>query len=1000
MKSAVRAVRVLFFSIPLLTGNVIAQTPERYIVLEGTTAQARVFNVSDNTQVAAIKTGTTPTSAVLSGNGRLAFVSNLNSEYVSVIDLTIGAEIKRLRPLRIAQLAITPDGSTVIGADINDGKLKLIEAASLSVLREISLNGRFGDPGTPFDLSFGNPVLLGNSVYLNTDFGVGAVDLSTGVVTLVSTPTFGGQSFNQNIAGTLDGKFVVAVRSEELLVIDAATNTVVRTLAGFFCCVVASNNPETPGVVFVLRNTVSGATFSILDVSTGQFLTDIFLPRDFVRTFRTEMAVNADSSRVYVGTTSTASNFLIIDTTVGSVVAQFSVGIQARAGVVGSIQTQPPLTAPVVTGVTPALVVNDQSSTIQISGSGFAPDAEVRLGVLDLITAQVISPSQVQVTVPPNAAAQGAALVVTNPNVAQGPGLAQQSGILRDAFVIASPPTFQPVNQVGVPNFAESTFAVLNVSTNTTLSPSVPTGPRPAGLVVTPDGARAFIEDLFAPAGVDVYNFITNSIEAHIVLNPAVVGFPGQTKAIALAPRLGTGNLAAYVNVSRPVLGGFTLDVDVIGADPAAPGFETVVATIPTGAPNPTDTPGTMAVTPDGHYAFIQAFQRGVFNDVNIVALDLSTGVSTTIAGSTLGFTGFQPDFELSSDGKYLLAIADDGTVLVLDVATNPFSPARIATIGTVPPGGFLMPKILGNRLYAFDPSRNLIDIFNFDPAANDFAELGSFVIPGIPSLFSNVSDVTPDGKLMYSPLREEDAVAVVDITKVLAHDPTALITKIGTGISPSMVAVRPGTPTPAGTSVPVQPIPEVSLNFSSVTSAGTTTATTTNTNPDPLPTGFSLGTPPIFYEISSTATFTGAVQVCISYTPAQFTGPESNIRLLHDEGGTFVDVTTSTDVVNHVVCGQVTHFSVFTVGIANMDFFFNSLLQEINAAVANEGERSSLSAKVKAAQAAFDRSQHQTAANELNAFENEVSAQSGKSLSAGEAARLLQMAGAIVNRL
>lgn len=65
--------------------------------------------------------------------------------------------------------------------------------------------------------------------------------------------------------------------------------------------------------------------------------------------------------------------------------------------------------------------------------------------------------------------------------------------------------------------------------------------------------------------------------------------------------------------------------------------------------------------------------------------------------------------------------------------------------------------------------------------------------------LFGIVFDMTPDAKLMYIPLKEEDSIAVVDTAKVIAHDPTALAAKIGAGISPFTVVVRPGTPTPAG---------------------------------------------------------------------------------------------------------------------------------------------------------------------------------------------------------
>jgi hypothetical protein len=1001
MKPLIRALAVLCFA-AIFCANALAQTPERYLVLEGTTALAHVYNVSDNTEVAAVKVGNTPTGAVITGGGRLAVVANLNSNYLSVIDLTLKAEIKRLRGIRFGLMAVSADGSTIIGADIDDQKLKLIDAASFNLTQAFNLNGKFGDdPNNPFDLSLAFPVILGNQVYLNTNFAVGAVDLTSGAVTLISTPTTGRNVFTHNIAATLDGKFVAAARAGSLLVIDPTANTVVQTFPGFFSSVVASHNPATPELVYVVRLTAAGLVFSSLDLSTGQFLTDVPLPAGFTDA-RTDIGLNADESKAYIAASATSPDFAVIDNTTHSIVTQFSVGVRAAIGASGPIQLQPVPGAPLVTSVSPGLVVNNAPATIQISGSGFASDAQVRIGSLDPISAQVTSSSQLQVTVPANSAAQGAPIIVTNPDLAQGPPGAQQSGILRNAFIIASAPTFQPANQVLVPNFADSTMSVLNVSTNTTLAPAIPTGSRPMGIAILPDGSRAFVEDLFSPPAIDVYNFTTNTIESHIVLSPANSGLPGQTRGIVLAPLFGTTHLAAYVDVARPVAGGFTVDVDVIDADPTSPTFATVLQAIPSGAPNPTAAQGAMAVTPDGHYAFIQTFERGLPQDVDLITLDLTTGASTSVRGSTLGFSGFQPNLELSADGNFMVVALDVGTLGILYVS-SPFSPKFIRSVGNLPPGTFLLPRVVGSRLYGFDPSRNFVDIFNFNPAANDFAEQGSFSFTASTHSFGITFDATADGKLLYLPLREEDAVAVVDINKVIATqgtDPSALVAKIGTGISPNSLAVRPGTPTPAGTNVAVQPVPQVSLTYSTVSTSGATTVTTTNTNPDPLPAGFSLGTPPIYYEISTTAVFTSTVQVCISYNPAQFTGPESNIRLLHDENGVFVDITTSLDTVNHIVCGQATHFSAFTVGIASVDFFFNTLLREVNSGVTDPGERQSLAAKVQAAKASFDAGDSASAANQLNAFENEVRAQSGRKLSAAEAARLVQLADTILARL
>ncbi len=123
---------------------------------------------------------------------------------------------------------------------------------------------------------------------------------------------------------------------------------------------------------------------------------------------------------------------------------------------------------------------------------------------------------------------------------------------------------------------------------------------------------------------------------------------------------------------------------------------------------------------------------------------------------------------------------------------------------------------------------------------------------------------------------------------------------------------------TPAGTSVTVQPVDSttgttpVTLTFASVTHGGSTTLTTSSSGAPP-PSGFQLGTPPTYYELGTTAAFSGTVTVCISYAGIAV-GDESTLRLYHQEGGAWVDVTTSLDTVTDVICGSTTSFSAFAL--------------------------------------------------------------------------------------
>jgi YVTN family beta-propeller protein len=118
---------VLWVATLILTGTAFGQTAERYVTLEFNRATAHVFDAATNTEVAAIKVGNGPNSIVISPNGRIAFVSHLVSNYVSVIDLTIAAEIKRI-PVFVSQLGISADGATVVGTDGNDDGITVIDA--------------------------------------------------------------------------------------------------------------------------------------------------------------------------------------------------------------------------------------------------------------------------------------------------------------------------------------------------------------------------------------------------------------------------------------------------------------------------------------------------------------------------------------------------------------------------------------------------------------------------------------------------------------------------------------------------------------------------------------------------------------------------------------------------------------------------------------------------------------------------------------------------------
>jgi len=121
---------------------------------------------------------------------------------------------------------------------------------------------------------------------------------------------------------------------------------------------------------------------------------------------------------------------------------------------------------------------------------------------------------------------------------------------------------------------------------------------------------------------------------------------------------------------------------------------------------------------------------------------------------------------------------------------------------------------------------------------------------------------------------------------------------------------------TPAGTNVPVELGPHLQLTFDDVSSSGTTQVVETMFGPD-LPGTFEIMgfDPPVYFDVTTTAMFSGDVELCFLYDENQVTGPEGFLRTFHFEDDDWLDVTVlPVDTVGNVLCGSVTSLSPFAV--------------------------------------------------------------------------------------
>jgi regulation of enolase protein 1 (concanavalin A-like superfamily) len=193
----------------------------------------------------------------------------------------------------------------------------------------------------------------------------------------------------------------------------------------------------------------------------------------------------------------------------------------------------------------------------------------------------------------------------------------------------------------------------------------------------------------------------------------------------------------------------------------------------------------------------------------------------------------------------------------------------------------------------------------------------------------------TPTGTIPTPANTSTPSVTTTPPSPVPTHTPTPAFTLTATGTDTPLPTTTLTPNTPLGSNVTVSPRSDTTVLFASVSSAGMTTVIVTSDAPA-LPTGYTLGLPPLYYDIRTTASYNPLVTVCIDYGAVQYPDP-SSVHLLHYENNAWLDVTTSNDTTNHLLCGQVSSLSPFVV--AQRTFHFLGFYQPVdNPPVVNTG--------------------------------------------------------------
>ncbi len=127
-------------------------------------------------------------------------------------------------------------------------------------------------------------------------------------------------------------------------------------------------------------------------------------------------------------------------------------------------------------------------------------------------------------------------------------------------------------------------------------------------------------------------------------------------------------------------------------------------------------------------------------------------------------------------------------------------------------------------------------------------------------------------------------------------------------------VDVIAGTATPVGTNVEVPLSDGWTLTFDNVTTEGNTSVAPSGCTPSLDGYKFVPTSATTCYEVTTSASYSGNVMLCYEYDPAGMVGPESNLEMFHYDGADWVDITSSIDEANNIICGQTTSLSPFVI--------------------------------------------------------------------------------------
>jgi Tol biopolymer transport system component len=354
--------------------------------------------------------------------------------------------------------------------------------------------------------------------------------------------------------------------------------------------------------------------------------------------------------------------------------------------------------------------------------------------------------------------------------------------------------------------------------------------------------------------------------------------------------------------------------------------------------------------SPDGTKILFQSNRDGSFSEIYTMNADGSNPVRLTINSIQDQYPDWSPDgskivfvrgnslpseiWTMDANGLNQVQITGSSANSLLGETEPSWSPDGLRIAFSANPNSGQGPEIYTmntdgtnqNRL-TFDPATDSYPVWSPDGNSIAYTNDSSGAHTNLLDVASlNIQIVSnPNNPFAYAPAWSPDGTKLThynslgNIYIIDAGGENGLMTFAPSNLVPEGIVVAPqldwfGFNTGTGTNVTAN-LGTTSITFSGISNPGTTTVVPIDpTTAGNVPSGYSLGAGFPAFEITTTATFTAPITVCVQVPSVTDVVTFNRLTFFHNEGEILVDRTSSRNFATKTICANVSSLSPFVV--------------------------------------------------------------------------------------